>query len=310
MAVRFRTWIVYRWFGMTSQWTRPSAPVVCSRFSDRPTLLTGSIRTTTPESGAFRTCPTTTTASVATASAMEAVPVTGAAGGVGAVGESPQPVASRQTTQRTAASVCRIIMALHLRWRSSAIPFQKVIDGAANQFRHRKTGLAGQLAQGFKLLIGQVVVHALHVPIIHTMTTKARAMFRTSLMAKLAACLLAVAALSGQEIAVPTTPVVTTITSYRVTGFSFEREPDWRFVITFQDSNGKVYTDEHYGPTSVANPAGGNPLTNPNGADTFLKQLNTANLSTTSLTKRLLQHLVQHGKIPAATVTGTPEGGL
>lgn len=135
-------------------------------------------------------------------------------------------------------------------------------------------------------------------------------MFRTSLMAKLAACLLASAVLCGQEVAVPTTPVVTTITSYRVTGFKFEREPDWRFTITFQDSNGKVYTDEHSGPTSIPNSSGGTPLTNPNGADTFMKQLNTANLSTISLTKRLLQHLVQHGKIPAATVTGTPEGGL
>ena len=112
---------------------------------------------------------------------------------------------------------------------------------------------------------------------------------------------------SAQEIAVPTTPVTVTITSYKVTGFSQEREPDWRFSITYQDSTGKVYVDQHYGLTSRPNPAGGQPLVNPEGADSFLKQLNTTNFSTTSMNKRLLQHLIQHGKIPASTVTGTPE---
>lgn len=131
---------------------------------------------------------------------------------------------------------------------------------------------------------------------------------RTRPFVKLATIVLFAATVgSGQEVAVPDTPVPATITSYKVIAFSQEREPDWRFVITFKDSNGKVYTDEHQGLTSMPNPTGGAPLTNPNGADSFLKQLNTANFSTTSLTKRLLQHLVQHGKIPAATVQGTPE---
>jgi hypothetical protein len=112
---------------------------------------------------------------------------------------------------------------------------------------------------------------------------------------------------AAQESAVPVAPVPVTITSYQVTGFSQERYPDWRFTITFRDSNGKVYTDAHSGPTSVPNPAGGQPLTNADGADSFLKQLNTANFTTTSLTKRLLQHLIAHGKIPASNVTGTPE---
>lgn len=116
------------------------------------------------------------------------------------------------------------------------------------------------------------------------------------------------AAAVGQEIAVPDKPVVTTVTSYRVTGFSLEMAPDWRFAIAYQDSSGKTYTDDHYGPSSVPNPVGGQPVVNPTGADAFLRQLNTSNFTTTSLTKRLLQHLVQHGKIPAATVTGTPEG--
>ena len=112
----------------------------------------------------------------------------------------------------------------------------------------------------------------------------------------------------AQEIAVPTTPVTATITSYKITAFTFEREPDWRFVITFEDSNGKAYRDEHHGRALLPNPTqGGDPIANPDGADTFIKQLNTMNFATTSLTKRLLQHLVQHGKIPASTVTGTPE---
>jgi hypothetical protein len=126
-------------------------------------------------------------------------------------------------------------------------------------------------------------------------------------MRTLVLALSVVAVGAGQELAVPTTPVVTTVTSYKVIAFSQEREPDWRFVITFKDSNGKVYTDEHYGPASIPDPAGGAPIANPAGADALLKQLNTANLSTVSLMRRLLQHLVQHGKIPAATVTGTPE---
>lgn len=114
-------------------------------------------------------------------------------------------------------------------------------------------------------------------------------------------------AATAQERAVPDVPVVATITSYKITGFALEREPDWRFTITYQDSNGRAYTDSHYGPSSGPNPTGGPPIVNPEGADAFLKQLITANFSTTSMMKRLLQHLVQHGKIPASTVTGTPE---
>ncbi len=120
----------------------------------------------------------------------------------------------------------------------------------------------------------------------------------------------AVACLAAQERAVPDAPVPATITSYQIVAFSLDREPDWRFVITFKDSNGQVYRDEHYGPSSIPNPDGGAPIAIPSGADAFLKQLNTANFSTVSLTRRLLQHLVQHGKIPAATVQGTPEGQL
>jgi hypothetical protein len=110
----------------------------------------------------------------------------------------------------------------------------------------------------------------------------------------------------AQEMAVPDTPVPSTITSYKIVGFSQEREPDWRFTITYKDSNNMVYRDEHYGLTTLTGPDG-KPITRPEGADELMKQLNTGNFSTTSMVKRLLQHLVQHGKIPPSTVQGTPE---
>lgn len=110
-----------------------------------------------------------------------------------------------------------------------------------------------------------------------------------------------------QEVAVPNKPVEAPVTSYRITGFSFDREPEWRFTIYYQDSNGVRQADEHVGPSSLLNPTGGEPIVNPTGAESFIKQLNTGNFGTISLTKRLLQHLVAHEKIPASTVTGTPE---
>lgn len=112
----------------------------------------------------------------------------------------------------------------------------------------------------------------------------------------------------AQEIAVPDTPVAATITSYKIVAFSQEREPDWKFTIVYKDSNGKVYEDEHYGLSTVQGPEG--PITRPEGADALMKFMNTANFATTSQIKRLLQHLVQHGKIPPSTVTGTPEIAL
>ena len=41
-------------------------------------------------------------------------------------------------------------------------------------------------------------------------------------------------------------------------------------------------------------------------ATTLMVALNKANLSTTSLQKRVLQQAVTDGKLPAGTVTGTP----
>jgi hypothetical protein len=109
----------------------------------------------------------------------------------------------------------------------------------------------------------------------------------------------------AQELAIPDKPVTVTIASYEVIGFSWDRKPDWRFTITYQDSTGKTFTDYHYGLTVRPGPTG--PVNNPEGADSLIKQLETANLTTSSLTKELIKHLVTHGKIPASTVTGKPE---
>ena len=113
----------------------------------------------------------------------------------------------------------------------------------------------------------------------------------------------------AQEYAKPDAPVSATITEYRIIRFAQQREPDWRFTIVYRDNNGKEYSDEHFGLSETPDPAnpGGPPITNPNGADKFLKQMNTMNFSTTSMVRRLLQHLEDHGKIPPSTVQGTPD---
>lgn len=42
-------------------------------------------------------------------------------------------------------------------------------------------------------------------------------------------------------------------------------------------------------------------------ATTLMTQLNTINLTTSSLHKRILERLVTDGKLPAGTVTGAPD---
>jgi hypothetical protein len=116
---------------------------------------------------------------------------------------------------------------------------------------------------------------------------------------------LAVSVVAAQEIAVPVTPVVRTVTSFQIIGFSQERYPQWRFTITWRDSNGDVFSDVHFGPTSMPSPDG--PIIRPDGADSFIKQMNTANFSTVSFERRLIEHLEKHGTIPAYTISGTPE---
>ena len=123
--------------------------------------------------------------------------------------------------------------------------------------------------------------------------------------------LLALAApAAAQEVAVPEVPVDVTVRAYKIVAFSQQQTPDWRFVITWTDDQGKMGNDEHFGLNYLPDPANpsGPPLYNPTGADAFLKQLNTMNFTTTSMVKRLLSHLVSHRQDPAVhDLGGAPD---
>ena len=102
---------------------------------------------------------------------------------------------------------------------------------------------------------------------------------------------------TAQERATLTVPVVssTTVSAYEVTGVLLQRgasaQPAYRFVIYYADNLGNVFSDEHVG----------------DDAATLIRALNKANLSTKSLERRALEHLVSEGKIPAAAITGVPQ---
>lgn len=102
----------------------------------------------------------------------------------------------------------------------------------------------------------------------------------------------------GQEKSVLTTPITTTITEYQVVGMQFSRSPSWYLTITYQDNLGRTYTDLHTTPPQNEQSA---------DAQTLIIALNKANLTIKSLERRLMEHLVQEGKIPASTITGVPQ---
>lgn len=89
-----------------------------------------------------------------------------------------------------------------------------------------------------------------------------------------------------------TTPITSTRTSYFVTKFHLD---DWTaptptLVVGVIGSDGVSQEFMYTGAQAAAR----------------LSTLNTANLTTKSLEKRLLEVLVNDGKLPAGTVTGTP----
>lgn len=104
--------------------------------------------------------------------------------------------------------------------------------------------------------------------------------------------------LAAQEKVVLTTPVPSTVTEYEVVELRILKIPEWRLVITVRDNRGNVVVDRHIGIVSAQNPE---------GADVLIKALNKANLTVSSLEKRILEHMVTEGKLPAGTVTGTPQ---
>lgn len=86
----------------------------------------------------------------------------------------------------------------------------------------------------------------------------------------------------------PTTPP--SATGYRVE----ELNLSWRnqhIRIVVKNSNGDKFLAQYSGATAL----------------TLMNQLNTANLSTLSLHKRILQRMSTDGFLPAGTVTGVPD---
>lgn len=83
-------------------------------------------------------------------------------------------------------------------------------------------------------------------------------------------------------------------TSYVIRKFSFENMPWATLSVTVDSDTGvrvtKTYSDEAGGGVAAA----------------FILLLNTANMASNSLTKRVLERLVSDGVLPPGTVTGSP----
>lgn len=117
------------------------------------------------------------------------------------------------------------------------------------------------------------------------------------------ALILALVTVTAQEKATFTTPVTVSKTFVEVERTDIQRLPDWGLRIYYRDSAGVSQVDEHSGVFDA--------VTNPNGADVLVKALNKANLNPATggktMDRRALEHLVAEGKIPAASITGTPQ---
>ena len=96
---------------------------------------------------------------------------------------------------------------------------------------------------------------------------------------------------TAQEIASIDTPIQKTVSTFSIDGFSFSRMPWWRVSVVYRDNLDNTFTDTQ---TDVE-------------ARDMIIQLNKADLSTRSLERRLMEHLIKEGKIPAATITGVPQ---
>lgn len=94
----------------------------------------------------------------------------------------------------------------------------------------------------------------------------------------------------AQEKADLTTPLTVTTSSYEIAGIELRRLPRWTLRIVYMDDRGQEHYDVHQDEE----------------AEALIIALNKADLSTNSLERRALQHLISEGKIPAATISGTP----
>lgn len=92
------------------------------------------------------------------------------------------------------------------------------------------------------------------------------------------------------QLATPITPVSPTTSTYRVRSLML----DWdgaRIVVVLSDNNGVQSSRQYEGAEATA----------------LMVALNKANLTTNSLHKRVLNQLASDGKLPAGSVTGTPD---
>jgi hypothetical protein len=107
-----------------------------------------------------------------------------------------------------------------------------------------------------------------------------------------AACMVVLAATesAAQEQAELTTPIARTVTAYEVVQVTLQRWPEWVVRVEYLDNTLKPQNDTHRGTE----------------AQTLIVALNKADLSVKSLERRVLEHLIAEGKIPPATITGTP----
>jgi len=92
----------------------------------------------------------------------------------------------------------------------------------------------------------------------------------------------------------PRTPTRPTITTYTIRAIYFGWD-EGLIKITLRDNVGEIVTAVY--EDSADDKA----------ATTLLRALNTVNLSTMSLQKRVIQRLVTDGKLPAGAVTGAPD---
>ena len=90
-------------------------------------------------------------------------------------------------------------------------------------------------------------------------------------------------------------PRVLTVTDYRIISLEMVFEPILSVTITYADNTGTTTEDVH-----VAGAAPGS------GAAALISIVNQADHRSSSLERRLLEHLAEEGKIPAVTVTGKP----
>jgi hypothetical protein len=97
----------------------------------------------------------------------------------------------------------------------------------------------------------------------------------------------------------PTPPAPPPTTKYKVVSLTMDVEtppvpaPEpGLLIIKVRDNNGIAITVQYLGAEAM----------------TFIKYMNTANFSTTSMQKRILQKLSNEGYLPPGTVSGVPDG--